>query len=257
VSTRQRADGTTAVFPHFVFDRAKPHTVTVDSSGHRFVNESTSYHLMGIAMQAANRHTPCIPAYLITDAQGMKKYGLGMVRPGGMGLASALADGYVTRADTIAALAARLGLPAQNLAQTVARLNGFAATGIDSDFGRGSTVYQRANGDATWSGRNPSLGPIEKAPFYAVRLYPGDIGASTGIATDPGARALDAQGRPIPGLYAVGNDMHSAMGGVYPAPGITIGPGLVFAYLAAKDAVARSRASVAAVESGEQSLSIA
>jgi succinate dehydrogenase/fumarate reductase flavoprotein subunit len=248
VSTRKRPDGSTAVFPHFVFDRAKPHMVTVDSSGHRFVNESTSYHLMGLAMQAANQRTPCIPAYLITDAQGMKKYGLGMVRPGGMGLASALADGYVIRADTLAALASKLGLPAGNLEPTVARLNGFAAAGIDSDFGRGTTAYQRANGDASWSGKNPSLGPIEQAPFYAVKLYPGDIGASTGFATDTDARALDAQGRPIPGLYAIGNDMHSAMGGVYPAPGITIGPGLVFAYLAAKDAVARGTPSSSAHE---------
>jgi len=242
VSTRQRADGSTAVFPHFVFDRAKPHTMTVDSSGQRFVNESTSYHLMGIAMQVAHRFTPCIPAFLITDAQGMKKYGLGMVRPGGMGLGSALADGYVTRASTLAELAEKLGLPATSLEDTVARLNGFAATGIDSDFGRGTTAYQRANGDATWSGRNPSLGPIERAPFHAVRLYPGDVGASTGIATDEKARALDTNNQPIPGLYAVGNDMHSAMGGVYPAPGITIGPGLVFAYLAARDVVRRARA---------------
>jgi len=243
VSIRKRGDGSTAVFPHFVFDRAKPHTMTVDSSGQRFVNESTSYHLMGIAMQEAHRRTPCIPAFLITDAQGMKKYGLGMVRPGGMGLASALADGYVTRANTLAELGAKLGLPAANLAQTVSRLNGFAASGVDGDFGRGTTAYQRANGDAAWSGKNPSLGPIEQAPFYAVRLYPGDIGAATGLATDTDARVLGGGGAPIPGLYAVGNDMHSAMGGVYPAPGITIGPGLVFAYLAAKDAVARLRPS--------------
>jgi hypothetical protein len=254
VSTRKRPDGSTAVFPHFVFDRAKPHTVTVDSSGRRFVNESTSYHLMGIAMQEAHRRTPCIPAFLITDAQGMKKYGLGMVRPGGMGLASALADGYVTRASTLAELAAKLGLPAANLEQTVARLNGFAASGVDSDFGRGTTAYQRANGDASWSGRNPSLGPIERAPFYAVKLYPGDIGASTGIATDANARALDTNNQPIPGLYAVGNDMHSAMGGVYPAPGITIGPGLVFAYVAAQHALARSAALAKAAEEATEGM---
>lgn len=243
VSLRQRADGSTAVFPHFVFDRAKPGTITVDGRGKRFLNESTSYHLFGIAMQGAPQ---AVPAYLITDAEGLRKYGLGMVRPKGMGLASALKDGYVTRADSIVELARNLQLPETNLAQTIERFNGHWQTGTDPDFGRGTTAYQRANGDATWHGPNPSLGPIERAPFYAVKLYPGDIGAATGFATDVHARMLDAQGNAIGGLYAAGNDMQSAMGGVYPAPGITLGPGLVFAYLAAKHAVARARTDLVA-----------
>ena len=243
VSLRRRPDGSTAAFPHFVFDRAKPHMITVDGSGRRFLNESTSYHLFGLAMQAANQTAPAIPAYLITDAQGLRKYGLGMVRPGGMGLDAALADGYVIRAQTLADLATRLKMDPAVLQASVDRLNEAAESGIDPDFGRGTTAYQRANGDATWTGKNPSLGPIEQAPFYAVRLYPGDIGAATGFATDANARTLDEQGHPVPGLYAVGNDAQSIMGGVYPAPGITIGPGLVFAYLAAKDAVSRSRSS--------------
>ena len=245
VSLRQRADGSTAAFPHFVFDRAKPHMVTVDSSGRRFLNESTSYHLFGIAMQEANRTTPCIPAHLITDTDGMRKYGMGMVRPGGLGLKAALADGYVTRGQTLAELASRLGLPAHALEQTVSRFNGYGPTGIDPEFGRGSTLYQRANGDASWPGPNPSLGTIAKAPFYAVKLVPGDIGAATGFVTDPSGRTLDRAGQTIPGLYACGNDMQSPMGGVYPAPGITLGPGLVFAYLVARDAAARAKASPA------------
>jgi FAD binding domain len=242
VSLRKRKDGSTAVFPHFVFDRAKPGTITVDGQGRRFLNESTSYHLFGIAMQAAHKTAPTIPAYLITDAEGMRKYGLGMVRPKGMGLSAALADGYVTRADSIGELARKLGLPEHNLVQTVTRFNGYWQSGSDPEFGRGTTAYQRANGDATWSGPNPSLGPVENAPFYAVKLYPGDIGAATGFATDTRARVLDAQGRAIDGLYAAGNDMQSVMGGVYPAPGITLGPGLVFAYIAARDALVRTQA---------------
>lgn len=243
VSLRKRPDGSTASFPHFVFDRAKPGTVTVDGEGRRYLNESTSYHLYGLAMQAHQFKAgkPGIPSFLITDAEGMRKYGLGMVRPKGMGLAAALADGYVTAAGSIAELAGKLGLPVQNLEATIERFNRHWPNGIDPDFGRGSTAYQRANGDATWTGPNPSLGPVAKAPFYALRLYPGDIGAARGLKTDAAARSLDAAGRVIPGLYAVGNDMQSAMGGVYPAPGITIGPGLVFAHLAAKDAVARAR----------------
>jgi succinate dehydrogenase/fumarate reductase flavoprotein subunit len=242
VSIRKRADGSTAAFPHFVFDRAKPGMVTVNAQGRRFLNESTSYHLFGIEMQKAG----AVPAFLVTDAEGMRKYGLGMVRPGGMGLRSALADGYVTQGATLEELAARLGLPAANLRETVTRFNGYWREGKDLEFGRGTTAYQRANGDAKWAGPNPSLGPVEKAPFYALRLYPGDIGAATGLVTDAVARVQDRDGQIIPGLYAVGNDMQSAMGGVYPAPGITIGPGLVFAYLAAKDAVARSRVEIAA-----------
>lgn len=244
VSLRKRADGSTAVFPHFVFDRAKPGMVTVNQQGERFLNESTSYHLFGIAMQEANRKVPCIPAYLITDAEGMRKYGLGMVRPNGMGLAAALADGYVSEGRTLEALAGELGIPGDKLLQTVNRLNAYATSGKDPEFGRGSTLYQRANGDANWSGPNPSLGPLARAPFYAIRLYPGDIGAATGFKTDGEARALDAAGQVIPGLYAAGNDMHSVMGGTYPGPGITIGPGLVFAYLAAQSAVMRAKAPI-------------
>ncbi len=235
VSLRKRADGSTAVFPHFVFDRAKPGTVVVGGDGSRFVNESTSYHLFGLAMQQAAQ----VPAYLITDDAGMRRYGLGIVRPGAMGLASALADGYVTRADSVVDLAQRLSLPPDALERSIGRIGEFARTGVDTEFGRGTTAYQRANGDPTWPGPNPTLGPIDRPPFYALRLYPGDIGAATGFRTDADARVLDASGAPIVGLYAVGNDMHSVMGGVYPAPGITIGPGLVFAWLAARDARSR------------------
>ena len=101
------------------------------------------------------------------------------------------------------------------------------------------TAYQQNIGDPAWTGKNPNIGPLVQAPYYAIRLYPGDIGASTGLAADADARVLGENDEPIPGLYAVGNDMHSIMGGVYVAPGITLGPGLVFAYLAVRNAVAR------------------
>ncbi|WP_446719613.1 FAD-dependent oxidoreductase [Hydrogenophaga sp. OTU3427] len=239
VSRRLRADGSTAVFPHFVMDRAKPGMLTVNHAGERFVNESTSYHLFGLAMLEAHRQRPSIPAYLVCDADALRKYGLGMVRPGGKGLAPFLADGYLVSGQTLAELAQRLGLPAGSLERTVARFNAHAEAGGDPDFQRGVTAYQRNIGDADWPGKNPNLGPLAQAPFYAVRLYPGDIGAATGFATDGDARVLDAQGQAIAGLYAVGNDMHSIMGGVYTAPGITLGPGLVFGYLAARHAAAR------------------
>jgi succinate dehydrogenase/fumarate reductase flavoprotein subunit len=212
----------------------------VNQAGERFVNESTSYHLFARAMQQAHTTTPSIPAYLVCDAAALRRYGLGMVRPGGKGLAPFLADGYLTCADTLDALARQLGIDAAGLTASVAKINAYAETGIDPDFQRGVTAYQRNIGDATRGGKNPNLGPLTQAPYYAVRLYPGDIGAATGLATTADAQVLDELDNPIAGLYAVGNDMHSIMGGVYTAPGITIGPGLVFAYLAARHAAARA-----------------
>jgi len=238
VSVRRRPDGSNAVFPHFLMDRGKPGTVVVNARGRRFVNETTSYHLFGIAMQERG----VVPAYLVGDADALQKYGMGMVRPGAKGLEPFLADGYLTAGDTLEALGTKLGIDGKSLAETVARFNAYAKSGVDPEFGRGATAYQRNLGDASWSGPNPCLGALAKAPFYAVRLYPGDIGAATGFATDANARVLAADGTPIAGLYAAGNDMHSAMGGVYAGPGITIGPGLVFGYVAARDAAARATA---------------
>jgi len=237
VSLRPRADGSTAVFPHFVMDRAKPGMITVNAKGERFLNESTSYHLFGLAMQQAHQSTPSIPAYLVCDAEALRKYGIGMVRPGGKGLGPFLADGYLTAGATLAELAGKLGMDPQALQASVQQNNRNAETGVDPDFHRGETAYQQNLGDPAWTGKNPNIGPLQTAPFYAVRLYPGDIGASTGFATNEHAQVLGADGQVIGGLYAVGNDMHSIMGGTYPAPGITIGPGLVFARIAARHAL--------------------
>jgi succinate dehydrogenase/fumarate reductase flavoprotein subunit len=241
VSTRQRADGSQAVFPHFVMDRGKPGMLTVDSQGQRYVNESTSYHLFAIAMQAHHATTPSVPSWLVCDSGALKRYGIGMVRPGGKGIAPFLADGYLKQGQTLADLAQHIKVPSDKLKATVDRFNAYADNGIDEDFQRGTTDYQRANGDATWPGPNPCLGALREGPFYAIALYPGDIGGATGLVTDGDARVLNAQGQAIDGLYACGNDMHSIMGGVYPAPGITIGPAVTFGYLAAKHAVARAR----------------
>lgn len=243
VSIRRRADGSTAAFPHFVMDRGKPGMLTVNQAGRRFLNESTSYHLFGIEMQK-QADAPSVPSWLICDAAALKRYGLGMVRPGGKGLAPFLADGYLIQASNVADLARQLQMDAAVLQATLSDFNAMADQGVDTQFNRGTTDYQRANGDALWPGPNPCLGALREAPFYAIRLYPGDIGAATGLRTDTDARVLNAQGQALPGLYACGNEMHSIMGGVYPAPGITIGPGLVFGYLAAQHAFARARASV-------------
>jgi succinate dehydrogenase/fumarate reductase flavoprotein subunit len=258
VSVRKRADGTTAVFPHFLMDRGKPGMITVDKTGKRFLNENTSYHLFGIAMREANRSTSSVPAYLVTDAEGLRKYGLGMVRPGGKGLAPFLADGYLVEGTTLDELAGKLGIDKEGLADSVARNNRYAQTGVDADFQRGTTDYQNANGDANWRGPNKCIGPIGTAPFYAVRLYPGDIGAATGLVTDTDARILNRDDQPVGGLYACGNDMQSVMGGVYPGPGITLGPGLAFGYLAARHAAARAKhpASAALTDARDDALTL-
>jgi succinate dehydrogenase/fumarate reductase flavoprotein subunit len=175
---------------------------------------------------------------LVCDAEALKKYGIGMVRPGGNGLAAFVADGYLTVGASVEELAKKLGVDAQGLQASVQQINNYAQTGVDPDFGRGITAYQQNIGDASAGNKNPNLGPLKTAPYYAVKLYPGDIGSSTGLVTDTFARVLDADGTPIDGLYAVGNDMNSIMGGVYTAPGITIGPGLVFGFIAARHAVA-------------------
>jgi succinate dehydrogenase/fumarate reductase flavoprotein subunit len=238
-SIRRRANGSIAVFPHFVLDRGKPGTLVVDGNGRRFVNEAISYHQFALEMLAHGKSA--IPAFLIADAAALRKCGLGMVRPGGWGTKAAIADGYLVAADTIEQLARRLKIDPGSLRKTIDTMNGFAQTGRDPEFDRGSTVYQNHNGDALAGGANPNLGQVAVAPFYAVRLYPSDIGTSAGLVTDDTARVLDSDNRPIAGLYACGNDMQSMMGGTYPGPGITLGPAIAFAYLAASDAARRSR----------------
>jgi glycine/D-amino acid oxidase-like deaminating enzyme len=245
VSIRQRPDGSTAAFPHFVMDRSKPGTVCVDQSGRRFVNESCSYHLFARAMFEHDRQRPCIPCFILTDAVGLKKYGLGMVRMGTRNLAPYLADNYLIEAPTIVELAGKMNVDAAALEQTVANMSAYARTGVDPEFGRGTTPYHRVNGDAS-IGPNPTLGPISTGPFYAVLLYPGDIGAATGLVINEWAQVTKADDQPIAGLYACGNEANSIMGGVYPGPGITIGPAIAFAYRAVQHALSEAAARQAA-----------
>lgn len=237
VSLRKRADGSTAIFPHFVLDRSKPGTVVVNASGKRFVNESTSYHLFARAMYEANKRSPSIPAFFIADAVALRRYGLGMIRPGGRGLKPFIADGYLTQAATLRELAHKLGIDADNLERTVIAMNDYAKSGIDPEFARGSTPYHKAAGDPAIK-PNPNLGPIATAPFYAIRLVPGDIGAANGLVTNDDAQVLGYNDVPITRLYACGADMQSVMGGTYPGPGITLGPAITFAYRAMRHALA-------------------
>ena len=225
-------------FPHLIMDRQKPGLVAVNQAGERFVNEAKSYHEFVEAMHRSHETTPTIPAYLICDSRFLRKYGLGLVRPALRPLGRFLRSGYLVKGATIAELADKLAIDPSRLTRTVARMNEYAKTGVDPEFGKGSDAYNRYLGDPDHK-PNPCLGPIERAPFYAVRVFPGDIGTAAGLKTDTRARVLDAAGAPIAGLFACGNDMNSIMAGAYPGAGITLGPALTFGYIAGQE-LARS-----------------
>lgn len=239
VSHFQRADGSEGVFPHTVADRGKPGIIAVTRRGERFTSEALSYHAFVLAMFRANRDGAALPAFLLCDRRSLWQYGLGAVRPFTLSLSKHLASGYLTRASTIAGLAARLEIDAAGLERTIATYNEDARRGVDSKFGLGGDAYQRFLGDARQR-PNPCMRPIEAAPYFAIRLTPSDLGTVAGLITDGSARVLGAHGHPVPNLYACGNDMNSIMDGAYPGPGITLGPALVFGYIAGR-AMAQTR----------------
>lgn len=229
LSKFRRADGSAAVFPHTVADRGKPGIIAVDSRGERFTSEAVSYHEFGLAMFRAG----AIPAYLLCDRRSLWQYGLGAVRPFTLRLDRFLDQRYLASGKSPGELARGLGIHPEGLERTIAQYNEDAVRGVDTRFGLGGDAYQRFLGDAA-NGPNPCMRPIAAPPYYAVRLVPSDLGTAAGLLTDAEARVLDAEGRPIPGLFACGNDMNSIMGGAYPGPGITLGPALVFGWIAAR-----------------------
>lgn len=233
-STFTRADGSAGVYPHTVADRAKPGLIAVDRNGRRFVNEAVSYHDFVRAQLQAGEDA--VPAWLVCDRRFLWRYGLGRIKPFTRSVAGELASGYLKQAPTLAALAQSLGLPVAAFVETVEGFNADARRGVDTAFGRGGDIYQRHLGDAD-HGPNPCVAPIEVAPYGAVAVWPADLGMAAGLVTDAATRVLAADGTPIAGLHACGNDMQSVMNGAYPGPGITLGPALVFGYLAARDAI--------------------
>ncbi|WP_035639219.1 FAD-binding protein, partial [Bradyrhizobium sp. ORS 375] len=234
-----RKDGSKGVMPHFI-DRAKPGVIAVTADGVRFANEGNSYHDFVQAMVKAAKPGREIAAFLITDHRSLRRYGLGCVAPFPMPLGHHLSSGYLKRGATLAELARVTGIDAMSLEATVAAFNADAALGQDPSFGKGSRAYNRYQGDAL-HGPNPCVAPIKDGPFYAIKMVIGDLGTYAGIRTDEHARALDAQGQPIEGLYAAGNDMASIMGGNYPGAGITLGPALTFGYIAGRHLAERAK----------------
>lgn len=231
VSLVRRADGTTSVYPHLI-ERAKPGVIAVTSAGTRFCNEADSYYDFMDALFAALPPGAPVEAWLVCDHRFIRRYGLGAVRPAPLPLRPWLASGYLTRRPALTELAIACGIDAPGLVRTLADYNVAAAAGTDPQFGRGASAYNRIQGDALQR-PNPCVAPIDRAPFYAVRIVPGSLGTFAGLRTDAVARVLDGHDAVVPGLFACGADMSSIMGGRYPSGGITLGPAMTFGFLAA------------------------
>jgi len=219
-------------------ERALPGSLMVNQQGERYLNEAASYHVVGQKMAKRQKeHGDASPSWFVFDHEYRHRYPAGPLLP-------LMPDWFhrgevrsiLRKGRTIAELGEQMGVDPAALEKTVARYNGFAAEGQDPDFDRGKATYDMMYGDPRVT-PNPCLRPLLKGPFYAMPIYPGDIGTNGGLMTDDRARVLDTGGKPVPGLYAIGNNAASAMGESYPGAGVTIGPALTFGYIAARDAL--------------------
>lgn len=224
--------GKHAPFPHLI-DRYKPGIIAVLANGKRFTNESNSYHDVGAAMIAACAGQVETACWLIADRDALRKYGLGFVKPAPMPIGRFLRNGYLKSGRTLGELARACGIDPAAFEATVSRFNAGADRGEDPEFHRGSTAFNRYLADPEHK-PNPCVAPIRQGPFYAVKMVMGDLGTFDGLECTPKGQVLDMSGQPIPGLYAVGNDRASAMGGNYPGAGITLGPAMTFGYVTAR-----------------------
>ncbi len=216
-------------------ERNLPGSIMVNGDGKRFMNEALPYveavHEIYAGEATGVSHVPC---WMVVDQRYRNRYlfaGLGPRQPfPGHWLKS----GVVVKSGTLEGLAERIGVPPAGLRETLDRFNGFATSGVDEDFHRGESAYDKYYSDPTVK-PNPSLHTIDQAPFYAVKIVPGDLGTKGGLVTDERARVLRPDGSAISGLYAAGNTSAAVMGRTYAGPGATIGPAMTFGYLAALD----------------------
>lgn len=227
-----------------VFDlsvRSFPHSIVVDGNGSRYLNESQCYNDFGEAM---NKHhetaAAAVPSWIILDQAHRNKYMLARFPPR-QTPKWALENGFLYKDDSIAGLAKQINIDPTNLQSSITRFNSFAVNGVDEDFHRGKNAYDNFYGDPSHR-PNPNLGTIAKPPFYAVRLYPGDLGTKGGLLTDENSRVLKEDGKPIPGLYAAGNATSSVMGRRYAGAGATLGPAVTFSYIAMEDIAKQDQA---------------
>lgn len=226
-----------------VMEKSLPHGIFVNRLGKRFTNEAASYTAVVQAMYADDAlNGATVPCWWVLDATYRKRFPIGPVDPGMIMSDTKLAKrfplrapgaGWLYKADTLEALASEIGLPPATLRATVDHFNKSARGGVDPDFHRGETANDRYYSDPRVK-PNPSLGPVETPPFYAVEVYPSDLGTKSGLVTDEGSRVLDSAFKPIPGLYAAGNSTETVMGRAYPGPGVTIAEAMMSGFLAAE-----------------------
>lgn len=236
VSLIPRLDGTLGRFPHLV-ERGKPGLIAVLPNGKRFTNEGDSYPAFIKDLFKNTQKGDLARCWLICDHKFIRRYGLGAVKPFPISMQPWIDNGYLKQANSIESLAKICQIEMTTFKNTIVNYNADAHKGVDREFGRGTTPYQKAQGDHEQK-PNPCIAPIEKGPFYAVEIVPGSLGTFAGLITDNNACVLDKNTHlPIQGLYAVGNDMNSIMGGQYPSGGITLGPAMTFGYIAANHLV--------------------
>jgi hypothetical protein len=223
------ANGEFGVFPHLL-DRYKPGIIGVLKNGKRFTNESNSYHDVGADLTQACNGQKDTAMWLVCDKTTLGKYGIGFVKPAPMPIGRFLRNGYLIQSNTLAELAHKAGIDPAGLEQTVREYNVDAVKGNDPAFGRGTTTFNRYLADPE-NKPNPCVAPVQTGPFYAVKVIMGDLGTFDGIQTSVMGEVLKDDGSAIAGLYAVGNDRASIMGGNYPAAGITHGPNMTFGFV--------------------------
>jgi glycine/D-amino acid oxidase-like deaminating enzyme len=206
-----------------------PHGLLVDAAGDRYINENRPAYDLGLAMYDHSRGVRAVPSYLILDNRHRQTCAVGPWAPGNTPK-RAIENGEITRANTLNDLAQATGLDRAGILGTVVRFNNFAAKGADTDFARGlpeSSVKSK--------NKNPGLGKIDKPPFWAVKVYPGDAGTKGGLVTDSAWRVLRSDSTVIPGLYACPGTAASIFAGACPSQGAALGEALVAAFLAATD----------------------
>ncbi len=214
----------------------KPHSIIVDQSGVRYMNESGSYMEFCQNMLARNKTVPAVPSWWIVDQKYMDKYMYTATMAGTKKPQEWYDSGFLKRADTLEALAGMIAVDPAVLRGTVDRFNADARKGVDTEFGRGNRAYDNFLGDFYREDGSHTLGPIEQGPFYAAPMVPGDVGTYGGVVTDVNARVLREDGSVIEGLYATGISTASVMGRIYPGAGSSVGPSFVFGWIAAKHA---------------------
>lgn len=231
----RRPDGIMHVL---VSERSIPPSLIVDQNGKRFTNEASPY-VSFVHDQIAGGHDP---VWFVFDSKAKSRYQFGGVMPGQKFPAEWFETGLMQRAATVGELAQKMGVPAESLSAEIARFNGFARAGVDADFGRGDSAYDRYYGDPRLP--NPTMDEVEKAPYYAVRMEAGDLGTKGGLVCNEHSQVCRSSGEPIPGLYATGNTSASVMGNDYAGAGATIGPAMVFGWVGARHAAGAGPRSV-------------